>query len=136
MGIVLAALQLGLDLDKAKIDLADGKIVLSGTNGIGRTIPVDKDGYFYVDWRLTDNDPHLLRAPIEALLWQDEQRLQGQTNGLSDTFRNRLVVVGSAAQGNNRWKRTPCWSANIGTLPIPLSPIVSFAARRFRRNCS
>jgi len=101
MGIVLAALQLGLDLDKAKIDLADGKIVLSGTNGIGRTIPVDKDGYFYVDWRLTDNDPHLLRAPIEALLWQDEQRLQGQTNGLSDTFRNRLVVVGSAAQGNN-----------------------------------
>ena len=101
MGIVLASLQLGLDLDKAKIDLADGRIVLSGTNGVVRTIPVDSDGYFYVDWRLTPNDAHLFRAPIEALLWQDEQRLQGQTNGLSDAFRGKLVVVGSAAQGNN-----------------------------------
>lgn len=101
MGIVLASLQLGLDLDKAKIDLAEGKIILSGTNGVERVIPVDSDGYFYVDWRLTANDPHLLRAPIEALLWQDEQRLQGQTNGLSDIFKNKLVVVGSAAQGNN-----------------------------------
>jgi class 3 adenylate cyclase/CHASE2 domain-containing sensor protein len=101
MGIVLASLQLGLDLDKAKIDLAGGKIVLSGANGVVRTIPVDSDGYFYVDWRLTANDSHLLRAPIEALLWQDEQRLEGQTNGLSDTFRGKLVVVGSAAQGNN-----------------------------------
>jgi len=101
MGIVLASIELGLDLDQAKIDLPDGKIILTGTNGIERTIPVDKDGYFYVDWRLTANDPHLLRAPIEALLWQDDQRLQGQTNGLSNAFRNKLVIVGSAAQGNN-----------------------------------
>jgi class 3 adenylate cyclase/CHASE2 domain-containing sensor protein len=94
LGIVLAAQQLGLDLNKAQIDLTNGRIVLSGTN-VSRTIPVDRDGYFYVDWQLTPNDPRLLRATIESLLWQE------RTNGLADAFRNKLVVVGSAAQGNN-----------------------------------
>ncbi|HUA65870.1 MAG TPA: CHASE2 domain-containing protein, partial [Alphaproteobacteria bacterium] len=101
MGIILAAAQLGLDLNKAEIDLDQGKIVLRGENGIERTIPVDREGYFYVDWRMTPEDPRLLSAPIEALLWQNYQRLQGQTNGLSDAFRNKLVVVGSAIEGND-----------------------------------
>jgi class 3 adenylate cyclase len=101
MGIVLAAQQLGLNLDKAQIDLAEGNIVLRGTNGVERTIPVDHDGFFYVDWRLTDTDPHLLCTPIEALLKQDELRLAGQTNGLRDVLRNKLAVVGYAVQGNN-----------------------------------
>jgi adenylate cyclase len=35
------------------------------------------------------------------LLAQDHQRLLGQTNGLRDDFRGKLVVVGSAAQGND-----------------------------------
>jgi class 3 adenylate cyclase/CHASE2 domain-containing sensor protein len=100
LGIVLAAQQLGLDLDKAQIDLTNGKIILSGTNGVQRTIPVDRDGYFYVDWRLTPGDPRLLRKKIEILLKQGELRLEG-TNVSSDDFRNKLVVVGSAAQGNN-----------------------------------
>lgn len=101
MGVILAARQLGLDLNKAEIDLADGKIILRGTNGVERTIPVDNEGYLYVDWRVTPLDRRLLRAPIEALLWQEEQRLEGQTNGLSDAFRNKLVVAGSAVEGND-----------------------------------
>jgi class 3 adenylate cyclase/CHASE2 domain-containing sensor protein len=101
MGIVLAAQELKLDLQNAEIDLPDGKIILRGANGIERTIPVDADGNFYIDWRLKPNDPHLLQAPIESLLWQDKQRLSGETNGLSDAFRGKLVVVGSTAQGNN-----------------------------------
>jgi class 3 adenylate cyclase/CHASE2 domain-containing sensor protein len=101
MGIVLAAQALQLDLKNAEIDLPRGKIILRGANGIVRTIPVDAGGYFFIDWRLTPNDPHLLRAPIESLLWQDKQRLLGETNGLVDAFRNKLVVVGSTAQGNN-----------------------------------
>jgi class 3 adenylate cyclase/CHASE2 domain-containing sensor protein len=101
MGIMLAAQQLGLDLAKADIDLAHGKIILRGPNGVERIIPVDDQGYFYVDWRLTPNDPQLLRAPIEALLMQDKERLEGQTNGLSNAFSNKLVVVGYAVQGNN-----------------------------------
>jgi len=101
MGIVLAAQELKLDLQNAEIDLPQGKIILRGENGIERAIPVDADGSFYIDWRLTPNDPHLTIAPIESLLWQDKQRLSGETNGLNDAFRGRLVVVGSTAQGNN-----------------------------------
>ena len=101
MGIVLAAQELKLDLQNAEIDLPRGKIILRGANGIERTIPVDADGYFFIDWRLKPNDPHLLQAPIESLLLQDNQRLSGETNGLADAFRGKLVVVGSTAQGND-----------------------------------
>ncbi|HZF01414.1 MAG TPA: adenylate/guanylate cyclase domain-containing protein [Methylomirabilota bacterium] len=101
MGIVLAAQQLKLDLANAKIDLPHGKIILRGENEVERTIPVDADGYFYIDWRLPPNDPHLFRAPIENLLAQDFRRLNGETNNLAGSFRGRLVIVGSAAQGND-----------------------------------
>jgi len=101
MGIVLAARELGLDLDHAEVDLPNGRITLHGTNDLVREIPVDADGYFYVDWRLKPTDAHLTFAPIENLLWQDKERLLGETNDLSDAFRDKLVVVGSAAQGND-----------------------------------
>jgi class 3 adenylate cyclase/CHASE2 domain-containing sensor protein len=104
MGIVLAAQELKLDLQNAEIDLPHGKIILRGVppgGSIERVIPVDASGYFYIDWRLTENNPHLLRAPIEDLLMQDKQRLLGETNGLSDAFRGKLIVVGSTAQGND-----------------------------------
>lgn len=101
MGIVLAAQQLGLDLAHAGVDLTDGRITLHGTNGLVRVIPVDANGYFYVDWRLKPNDPHITSLPIENLLEQYNKRRAGETNGLSDAFRDKLVVVGSAVQGNN-----------------------------------
>jgi class 3 adenylate cyclase/CHASE2 domain-containing sensor protein len=101
MGIVLAAQELKFDLARADVDLPHGKITLRGAHGVERVIPVDSDGYFYIDWRLTPNDPKLFRAPIENLLRQDKQRLLGQTNELHDFFRGKLVVVGSAAQGND-----------------------------------
>jgi class 3 adenylate cyclase/CHASE2 domain-containing sensor protein len=101
MGIVLAAQQLKLNLAQAVVDLPRGKIILSGPAGVQRVIPVDENGYFLVDWRLTPNDSRLLRMPIENLLWQDRQRLLGETNGLRDDFRGKLVIVGSAAQGND-----------------------------------
>jgi class 3 adenylate cyclase/CHASE2 domain-containing sensor protein len=101
MGILLAALELDLDLAHPNLDLAHGRITLHGAKGVERVIPVDRDGFFYIDWRLKPNDPHLLRAPIENLLRQDRQRLLDRTNGLHDDFRGRLVVVGSSAQGND-----------------------------------
>ena len=101
MGVVLAAQELKLDLARAEIDLAQGRITLRGANGVERVIPVDAQGYFYIDWRLTPKDARLLRAPIENLLLQDRLRLLGQTNGLRDDFRGKLVVVGSTAQGND-----------------------------------
>ncbi|MDD5139251.1 MAG: adenylate/guanylate cyclase domain-containing protein [Verrucomicrobiales bacterium] len=101
MGIVLAAQELKLDLARAEIDLPHGRIILRGANGVERVIPVDSSGYFYIDWRLTPRDAHLLRAPVENLLLQDRRRLLGQTNDLRDDFRGKLVVVGSTAQGND-----------------------------------
>jgi class 3 adenylate cyclase/CHASE2 domain-containing sensor protein len=101
MGIVLAAQELKLDLNHAEIDLPHGKIVLRGPNGVERDIPVDRDGYFYIDWRLEPNDPRLLQAPVESLLAQNFRRLNGETNRLRDDFRGKLVVVGSTAQGSD-----------------------------------
>jgi class 3 adenylate cyclase/CHASE2 domain-containing sensor protein len=101
MGIVLAALELNLDLAHPDLDLAHGRITLRGAKGVECVIPVDRDGYFYIDWRLKVDDPRLLRAPIEDLLRQDRLRLLDRTNGLHDDFRGKLVVVGSAAQGND-----------------------------------
>ena len=101
MGILLAAQQLKLDLAQSIVDLPHGKITLRGANGVQRVIPVDAEGYFLVDWRLTPGDSRLLRLPVENLLWQDRQRRQGETNGLRDDLRGKLVVLGSAAQGND-----------------------------------
>jgi len=101
MGIVLAAQELKLDLNRADVDLPRGRITLRGPDKIERVIPVDAEGYFYIDWRLTKDDPRLTRAPIERLLLQDCRRLLDQTNKLQDDFRNKLVIVGSAAQGND-----------------------------------
>ncbi len=101
MGIVLAAQELKLDLAKAEVDLPHGKIILRGPNGLERKIPVDADGKFYVDWRLPPNDVRLLRAPIEKILTQDIARLKGETNDLANDFGGKLVVIGSAAQGND-----------------------------------
>lgn len=101
MGIVLAAQELNLDLSNAEVDLARGKIILHGEKGMTRTIPVDRDGYFFVDWRIKPNDPRLSQMPIENLLAQNFRRLNGETNDFNDSLRGKLVVIGSAAQGND-----------------------------------
>jgi CHASE2 domain-containing sensor protein/class 3 adenylate cyclase len=108
MGIVLAAQELKLDLTNADVNLADGRIVLRGANGVERILPVDKNGYFYVDWRLRPNDPHVIQAPIQDLLLQDAMRMRDETNelqgrfaGTLDRFADKLVVVGSTATGND-----------------------------------
>ena len=101
LGIVLAAQDLKLDLNRAEVDLPHGKIVLPGANGVGRTIPVDAKGNFYINWQLTPASARILRVPVENVLQQDKLRLLGQTSGLRDDFRGKLVVVGSAATGND-----------------------------------
>lgn len=101
LGIVLAAQELKLDLAHAVVDLPHGTIVLHGENGLVRTIPVDDRGYFYINWQLTATNAGLLHASIKDVITQDKLRLDGKTNGLRDDFRGRLVVIGSAAQGND-----------------------------------
>ena len=101
LGIVMAAQELKLDLARAEVDLPRGKIILRGAGGVKRTIPVDANGYFFINWQLTATNAGIVRAPMEAVLQQDKLRLLGETNGLRDDFRGKLVVIGSAAQGND-----------------------------------
>src|ERR1700722_4764604 len=93
LGIVMAAQELKLDLDRADVDLPHGKIILRGANGVERTIPVDPKGYFYINWQLTATSASLVRTPIEDVLKQDKLRLLGETNDLRDDFRGKLVVI-------------------------------------------
>jgi class 3 adenylate cyclase len=102
MGAILAARELNLDLDKAEVDLPNHRIILRGPAGMERILPVDTEGYFYVDWCLPPNHPQLTQEPIQDLLLQDKLRLEGHTEGLSNRWRGKLAVIGSSAQiGNN-----------------------------------
>jgi class 3 adenylate cyclase/CHASE2 domain-containing sensor protein len=102
MGVVLAARELKLDLARAEVDLPHGRITLRGEGGIERVIPVDESGYFYVDWCLPPDHPQLTQERIEGLLLQNKLRLLGLSEGLSNSWRGKLAVVGSSeAIGNN-----------------------------------
>ena len=111
MGIVLAAQELKLDLDRAEVDLNAGRITLRGTNGVSRVIPVDKEGYFYINWSLTADDRNLKDEPFEGLLAQYQTRVARSTNAMAAVvaerwtnkvdWRDKLVVVGSTAVGND-----------------------------------
>jgi class 3 adenylate cyclase/CHASE2 domain-containing sensor protein len=102
MGIMLAARGLNLDLAKAEVDLAHGRIRLRGPGGVERVIPVDADGYFYIDWCMPPNHPQLTQEAIQDLLLQDCLRLKGQTNELPNRWQGKLAVVGSSATGDDR----------------------------------
>jgi class 3 adenylate cyclase/CHASE2 domain-containing sensor protein len=112
MGIVLAAEGMGLDLANANVELEKGRITFSGPNGIKRVIPVDKDGYFYINWCMQTGKNELTQEPFEGLLAQYQARLPGNTNALVQllsqlwankkvNWTNKLVVVGSTAVGND-----------------------------------
>jgi len=101
MGIILAARALGVDLAHAEVDLPHGRITLRGTNGVERILPVDRDGYFYVNWEITPRNPSLTVEPFEHLLQQDQLRSAGETNGLVNRWRNKLAIIGSKATGND-----------------------------------
>jgi class 3 adenylate cyclase/CHASE2 domain-containing sensor protein len=102
MGILLAARELGLDMDRAEVDLPHGMIRLRNSSGLARQIPVDKDAYFYIDWCIPPTDPRLTTDPIQFLLWQDKMRLDSKTEGLTNRWRGKLAVVGSSGvSGNN-----------------------------------
>ncbi|HEX3719001.1 MAG TPA: adenylate/guanylate cyclase domain-containing protein [Verrucomicrobiae bacterium] len=97
MGIVLAAHQLGLDLDHP--EFKPGTIILHGTNGVVRKIPVDSNGNFYIDWSLRLNDPRLTEGSLEELLEGYIERANGRA--VTNRWRGKLIVIGSTATGND-----------------------------------
>lgn len=101
VGILLAARELGINLAEAAVDLPHGRITFRGANGAERILPVDRNGYFYINWELTAKDPRLTAAPFERLLQQDRLRTAGSNRVAAAEWQDQLVVVGSNATGND-----------------------------------
>lgn len=101
MGVVLAARELRINLAAARVDLPRGRITLPGADGVERILPVDRNGYFYINWEITPTNAALTTDSFESLLQEDRQRIGGATNTTSNRWRDRLVVVGSNATGND-----------------------------------
>lgn len=101
MGIVMAAAELGLDLEKAEIDLSGGRIFLPGTNDVSRVIPVDKDNRFLVDWSLKEDDDRLTSLNISGVLRDEKKRRDGGGKDILPVMKGKVVVVGSIATGND-----------------------------------
>lgn len=101
MGIIMAARELNLDLDRASVEPQNHRIRLPGPNGIERVIPIDDEGRFYIDWCLPPWDKRLTKDSFEHVLALDLMREVGDTNEIPRLFQNKLVVVGSIATGND-----------------------------------
>ena len=98
MGLALAAMDLGLDLAAAQIELDKGRILLSGSNGVSRLIPVDREGRMLIEWTIPPNHPRLASRPFHAILANDRVRQDGVTPPAA--FTDKLVIVGSMATGS------------------------------------
>ncbi len=103
LGLMLAAKALGLDLDRA--ELRGRNLVLPGPNGLTRTIPLDSENYFYIDWSIRLEDLQSTNSPVyfgnlEELLLEDKFRTtRRETN--DPVYKDRVVIIGSIATGNN-----------------------------------
>lgn len=100
MGIVLAARTLNLDLEKAAVDLAHERILFRSPGGAERILPVDRNGFFYINWEIPPQHEALTCDAFENVLRQDQERRRGQTNSAA-LWKNKLVVIGSNATGND-----------------------------------
>lgn len=101
LGIAMAAQELELDLENAEIDRARGHVILRGRNGLRRVIPIDAQGYVQIDWNITPADPCLSREPIEEVLRKHILRIRTKAEPAEDTWRGKLVIIGSAATGSD-----------------------------------
>ncbi|MDW7980954.1 MAG: CHASE2 domain-containing protein [Verrucomicrobiales bacterium] len=101
LGIALAAQQLGLDLERAELDLARGRVVISNASGLRRVIPVDADGYMHIDWSIRPGDRELTKEPLEELLRKHVLRTRAGAAPPADTWRDKLAIICSAATGSD-----------------------------------
>lgn len=98
LGIVLASRVLEIDLEKTEV--SEKALRFFSDTACVRTIPLDRDGYFYIDWSVLWDDLKKSKVAIRDLLIQDHARLQGQKD-LGNPFKDKLVIIGSVATGNN-----------------------------------
>ena len=104
MGIVMAAVELGLDLDHAEI--SPHQIVLHSTNdlSIRRVLPIEAGRMLPVDWSVSmDGLNQLKRVQLmEHVLEEDvERQANPQAARTNHFWKDKLVLIGSSAKGNN-----------------------------------
>lgn len=99
LGILLAARDLNLDLNRARVDFIAGRVEIPDAQGGWRIIPVDRQGRFYVDWSLRGTDSKVTTEPIETLLARYELRRLGQE--VTNRWAGKIALIGSTATGNN-----------------------------------
>ena len=99
-GLVMAARELQLDLEHPAIDSARGVITLKGPKGVERSIPVDNAGYLYIDWGVMPNHQSLAQQSVHSILEQSNLRKAGKSDAITNFWKDRLVVIGSTATGN------------------------------------
>ncbi len=89
----MAARALGVDLSQAQVE--PNRIVLRGTNGRERIIPMDDEGYLLINWQLTWNDKRITRSSFAEMA--------GLKPGAGQPldWHQKLVFVGSILAGNN-----------------------------------
>ena len=105
LGLTLAAMDLGLDLGAAQIELNKRRIVLNGTNGaVSRVIPIDKEGRMLIEWTIGPKHAQLTSRPFHTILANDRKRQDPERHGGDlppAAFKDKLVIVGSMATGND-----------------------------------
>lgn len=124
MAIVMAAKALDIDLDKSTVT-SNRVIFRDAAGNVIREMPVDREGFFYINWRLAWNDPRLVQLSSLALFNMDSVRDEDMTDynkylaslraeGMkipSNTpFKDKLVFIGSNASGNN--------VSDVGATPV------------------
>lgn len=108
LGIVMAAVALGLDLDHP--EFRPGSITLRSRDGKQtRTIPVQPDNTLLVDWYIPAPTPKYKYLPqlasfhstnfVSALL--GNQRSSGPATGATSPWKDRIVLIYSAGIGAN-----------------------------------
>ena len=99
LGVALAAYELGLDLNSAEI--YEDKIVFKNNKGEQKIIPCDKNYFIYIDWRLLPTDKGITAEAIENLLEKDKLRQSSPEVKIHNRWKNKLVIIGSIATGND-----------------------------------
>ncbi len=103
LGIEMAGRALGLDLDQPVF--RKNKIILRGPNGLTRAIPVDRGGFFYIDWSLRfedlkDGHTSIYYGHLPEVLINDYSRTHHGEEP-ANKFQDKIVLIGSVATGNN-----------------------------------
>lgn len=111
LGIVLAAMERQLDLSRAVVDLDRGWIHLPALDqGPGISMPVDHAGRILIDWTYPFSSEAVVKEPISALLARDVLREEGESSGVTNRFKDKLVIIGSTSTGNEL--------ADLGATPL------------------